>query len=338
MQPIDMSEWDIQGAVSIERLPEGIKPWRIPYQDRALFVPNAINGKSEATAGVRVVMISNTTEIAVEFSSGREMVMDCVVDGGLLATGKASAEENRIYFTALPEGMKRIEIYLPPTRPVCLTGLFIDNDAEYRKFPDERLRWIAYGSSITQAEAAESPSQTWSAIVARQMDWNLTCIGYSANCHMETMVARMIRDMKADFISLCLGINIMGGSSYSTRTFLAAVVGFVKTIRDRHENTPILLQSPIYSRDREVVPNRVDMTLPLFREQIRDAVELLRQAGDNQLYYLDGLDVIGEADSDHLPDLLHPDAMGYKLMAERFEAAIERIPELMTCLTPRRNV
>jgi hypothetical protein len=338
MQAIDQSEWDIQGAVSIECLPEGIKPWRIPYQDRALFVPNAINGKSESTAGVRIVMISNTTELAIEFSSDREMVMDCVVDGDLVATGKANAEENRILFTSLPGGLKRIEIYLPPTRPVCLTGLFINDDAAYGKFRDDRPRWIAYGSSITQAEAAESPSQTWTALVARQMDWNLTCLGYSANCHLETMVARMIRDREADFISICLGINILGGSSYSTRTFLATVIGFVKTIRDRHANIPLLLQSPIYSRDREVVPNRVDMTLPMFREQIRNAVELLTQAGDKQLYYLDGLDIIGEADSGYLPDLLHPDARGYKLMADRFEAAIKRIPSLMTCLTHRRNV
>lgn len=327
MQQIDLNHLCLQGAVSVERTASGMKPWRIPYYDKALFVPDALNGKAEAAAGVRIAIESNTSFVTVQFTPNEEdMVMDCVIQGTLYATVRVPSGEGRLTFSSLPPGKKRIDIYLPPTRPVCITGLWIDKTAQYGVPLDHRPKWIAYGSSITQAEAAESPSQTWTALVARRMNWNFTCLGYSANCHMEPMVARMIRDMDADFISLCLGINIMGGSSYSLRTFRAGIIGFVQTIRDRHPDIPLIVQSPIYSREREVQPNKVDLTLPLIRQEVYEAIRLLNQAGDVHLYYVHGLDIIGEADAAYLPDLLHPDADGYKLMAERFEQAIKQFP------------
>ena len=335
MHKIDATDLHILGAVSLERTPEGVKPWRIPHEERELFVPNVINGKPEVPAGVRIEFESDTLNVAVGFAASEsDRLFDCVVDGVKFATKSAAPGETQVVFEGLKPGMKRIEVYLSQCRPVTLTHMLIDDGAAYVKPQVEgRLRWIAYGSSITQCEAAESPSQTWPAIVANRMNWHLTCLGFSANCHLEPMVARMIRDLPADFISLCLGINVMGGSSYTMRTFRAAVIGLVKTIRDRHPDIPILLQSPIYSKEREVTPNKADMTLPIFRSEIYEAYQLLRSHGDTSLYYLNGLDVLDESYADYLPDLLHPNAEGYKIMAERFERALRNtVPELFVKL------
>lgn len=222
-------------------------------------------------------------------------------------------------FEGLPEREKRIELYLSQKADMVITGLSIDADATRSLLPDDRPRWITYGSSITQAKAAASPAQTWPAIVARRQKLHLTALGYSAQCHMEPMVARMIRDLDADFISLCIGINIQGGASLSPRTFKWAAVGMVKIIRERHPEIPIVVQSPIFSPDREINENVVGLNLVKMREELADAVERLRALGDDRLFYLDGLKIFGPEHIDHLPDRLHPDAEGYRIMADNFE-------------------
>lgn len=321
----------IRGAVSLEMREEGIKPWRIPHEERDLFPPNAINGKAEQAAGVRISFVSDTSNVTIGMAAAEaERPFDCVVDGKLVSTQIAAPSDEQIAFAGLPAGKKRIDIYLPQTHSVILTYLEIDSQATAEPVEEkDKLRWIAYGSSITQCAEAESPAQTWPALVARRNDWNLTCLGFAANCHMETMVARMIRDLPADFISLCLGINVMGGASYSLRTFRAQVIGFVKTIREAHHSIPILLQSPIFSPEREVTPNKVELTLPDYRKELYEAYKTLRSQGDQHLYYLDGLDVFDEKYAHLLPDNLHPNAEGYRVMADHFDRAVRQtIPQL----------
>jgi lysophospholipase L1-like esterase len=132
------------------------------------------------------------------------------------------------------------------------------------------------------------------------------------------MVARMIRDLPADYLSMCVGINIMGGGSLSARTFQAAVIGFIEIVREKHPDTPYAVMSPIFSLSRETTENRVEMTLVKMREQIAEAVAKLQGYGDGNLFYIDGLDLMGGEFDSYMPDHLHPNAEGYRIMAERF--------------------
>src|SRR5690606_3736570 len=107
------------------------------------------------------------------------------------------------------------EIYFPQNSRIEIGSIEIDEAASFSYSPDKKIRWITYGSSNTQCAGSASPAQTWPALVARHRNWDLTCLGYSGECHMESMVARMIRDMPAEVISLCLGINVYGSNSLS---------------------------------------------------------------------------------------------------------------------------
>jgi lysophospholipase L1-like esterase len=52
------------------------------------------------------------------------------------------------------------------------------------------------------------------------------------------------------------------------------------------------------------------------REQVVMAVEKLRASGDENIHYIDGLNILS-SDSEHLlPDDLHPDNEGYGVMAK----------------------
>ena len=125
----------------------------------------------------------------------------------------------------------------------------------------------------------------------------------------------VIRDREADLISLCLGINIHSGS-LNQRTFGPGILGFVQIVREKHPTTPMALVSPIFSPDREDTPNVVGFTLKQMRVEVKKAAETLRAYGDDNIYYIDGLNIF-DADNAHLlPDNLHPNNEGYAIIAQ----------------------
>jgi hypothetical protein len=311
-------EW-FQGAVSLERTEQGIKPWRIPYEEFDLFPPEGLTGHAETPAGVRIRFASDSERVLLQVApDSKERLFDCVIDGIIHETRRLPPVEETVLFEQLPGTPKTIEIFLPQTSSVTVSGIAIVDGASFSIPADARPRWITYGSSISQCVDAASPAQTWPAIVAREQDYRLTCLGYRGNCHLEPMVARMIRDLPADYISLCLGINVYGSKSLSVRTLRAMVIGFIKIIREKHPETPILVISPIISPPRETVNNAVGFTLEHIRSEIKAAVEALQRHGDGRLCYMSGLDWLGEQDAGLLPDELHPGAEGYRVMGERF--------------------
>lgn len=324
MQQIPLSEKLFHGAVSVEKTNEYMKPWRIPFDKREFFYPNCINSQAELPAGVRIKIRSNTQTIKIGIVDAAELMeMDCVIDGSLVKTACLSAGETTVSFDFLAGQTKLIEIYLSQKEVVPVSGIWIDEGAEWELAEDSRLHWITYGSSITHCYYSDSPAQTWPALAANKMDFNLTCLGYSGNCHLEPMVARMIRDLPADFISLCVGINIVGGNTLSNRTFTPALIGFIQTIRDRHRDVPLAIISPIFHREREKVENEVGLSLEKVRSEIRQVVDMLEQHGDQNIYYLDGLEMFGEEFETYMPDGLHPNGEGDKIMAVRFQQLID---------------
>ncbi len=128
------------------------------------------------------------------------------------------------------------------------------------------------------------------------------------------------------------------------RTFVAAVHGFLDTVRDGHPTTPLLLVSPLHCALHEDTPGpgSVDvealgrgelrftatgtpgdttggrLTLRVVRDALREVVAA--RGDDPHLHHLDGLDLFGEADErEHpLPDALHLDTAGHALVGRRF--------------------
>lgn len=198
-------EW-FHGAVSLEHREDGIKPWRIPYMDYELYPPAGIDGKAEICAGIRLRLRTDSTEVAVSFAPlADNAAMDCVAGGELCEKISLPAGATEALFSGLGNGTKDMEIWLPQNIGMTVTGLRIGAQAIGVPLPDTRPRWITYGSSITQCVGASSPSRAWPAIAAEACGFSLTNLGFSGNCHMEPMIGRLIRDLPADFISICAG-------------------------------------------------------------------------------------------------------------------------------------
>ena len=310
-----------QGAVSLQKTEDWVMPWRTPHPSHVLF-PEPLLERSAMPAGVRISFRSNTTQVSGSIvPQNGAGILDLCCDGEQIDSIDLNQKDS-FAFKGLSDDEKLIELWLPQFGQFQLRSLEIDDGVTLEAFTDTRPRWITYGSSITQCRAAASPTQTWPAVVARTHGLNLTCLGYGGQCHLDAMVARMIRDLPADYISMCLGINIQGASSLGPRAFRPAIIGAVQIVREKHPDIPIVLMSPICCPPREETPNTVGFHLKRMREEVQAAAEALQTHGDTQVHYVDGLSVFG-ADFVHLlPDNLHPDAEGYRVMGKNFVAEV----------------
>lgn len=304
-------------------------------------------------AGMRVSFVTDSGSIeiklAVSHVAGQVPMIDCVVDNQLLVTEHSVAlvpgpesgawsNPQTVQFTGLnyytgSHSTRVVELWLPQRYRTKVLALRISEGASIRAHVDHRPRWITYGSSITHCAGAFSPSRTWPAVCARAANVNLLCLGFGSNCCLDPLVAHFIAKQPADAISLKLGINML--QTHTQRTFIPSALGFILTIREGglHAKTPIVVCSPIYSQKNEEAQPEWDgstagvrgaLTVPMIRQALERMVKTLRERGDLQIFYRDGLSIIGPTDataafSDEID--VHPNAAGYELLGHRFAAA-----------------
>ena len=314
------------GAISFEYSNETVRPWRLEVDKHDLYIDQGLLDNGRCSAGIRLRAKTNSRHLGLKIAAvpechekGTKRQYDLVVDNELIETKEIGMDSDEELLFGLPLSDDEIyEIWFSPVSPTDVKYILIDDAAKIEPVNDRQPRWITYGSSITRCGGAYSPARTWPAIVSRARNLNLTCLGYGGQCHMDPLVAMMIRNQQADIISLKLGINIQASYSLSRRTFAPAVIGFVETIREKHPDIPILLISPIYSPPRETVRNEVGLSLTDIRKIIADCSNRLKQAGDKHIYSFNGLDLLGESDAQLLPDECHPNGQGYELIGQRF--------------------
>ena len=236
----------------------------------------------------------------------------------------------------VPEGRHEVEIWLPHTAAVQLLALRAGGTDVSPPPVSTARRWVHHGSSISHCFEAISPTTTWPALVARRAGLDLSCLAFAGQCQLDQFTARAIAALPTDLISLELGINVVNGDTYRERTFVPALHGFLDTIRDGHADVPIVVVSPIICPVAEdhpgptavvdgtcrVVPRPPELAVgALDLRRVRELMATVihaRQGEDPHLHLIDGLDLFGADDVVDLDDGLHPNAAGYRRMADRF--------------------
>jgi lysophospholipase L1-like esterase len=177
----------------------------------------------------------------------------------------------------------------------------------------------------------------WAIHASQLLNLNLINFGLAGQCQLDGFVARSMAELPADLITLKLGINIVNADSMRERAFIPAVHNFLDILRDKLPHTPIIIISSIWCPFHEETPGptMIDgallfgkerpaefaagaMTLQRTREIL---FEIVNKRADENLHFVDGLSLFGELDEPNLPDKLHPNSAGYRLMGERFAAS-----------------
>ncbi|MFB7382560.1 GDSL-type esterase/lipase family protein [Kitasatospora purpeofusca] len=356
---------EIRGALDLETTPAGVMPRRLPAWTKEQYQDPSVFGGTAMPSGVRLVFRTDARvlEFVVLTSTGQldgdpeprpTGMLDLRVDGALAGRQRAPlghvvrmagpgaaqrvipGEPATARFDALPAGMKNVELWLPQQTPTELVSLRADGEV-LAPLPDDRPRWVHHGSSISHCLEADGPTDTWPVVAASLGGAEVTNLSQPGNDMLDPYVARTIRDLPADLISLETGINIVARAAFRLRTFGPAVHGFLDTIRDGHPETPLLVVSPVScpaldgrpgptgtGRDGRITAlgDPADVALgALSLQVVRDELARIvaaRRARDPHLHYLDGRELLGPAEVDDLPDGLHPSAAAYRRMGERF--------------------
>lgn len=241
--------------------------------------------------------------------------------------------EDLLTFSNLGDNDKEIEIWLPSSAIVELKELTASKEI-FSAPPSEKKKWVHYGSSISHCIEAIRPMDIWPVRAAQIMNLDLINFGFAGECQLDGFAARSIAHMPADLITLKVGINLVNADSMRERAFIPAVHSFLDTIREKHPTTPILVISPIWCpfHERTSGPIMIDGALlfakerpaefaagALHLERIREIlIDAVSKRNDNNLHYMNGLELMNEKDVDLMPDKLHPNSEGYRLMGERF--------------------
>lgn len=362
----------VHGALELEATPGGILPHRLPAWARAQCRDAQLAMVEAQPSGVRLVCETAATRIVLVTLPTKRVyrgmpprpdgVVDLLVDGVLTAQASAPAgktlaidlalgtvteqagEPQTLRFDGLPARKKRIELWLPHDETTELVGLHADAPLDIAA-PSGKRRWLHHGSSISQGSNAASPTGIWPAVAAARAGVELVNLGYGGSAVLDPFVARTMRDLPADIISVKIGINPVNLDLMRQRAFGPAVHGFLDTIRDGHPSTPLLVVSPIHCPIHEDVPGptlydtgamragRVlfratgnagevrqgKLALGVVRALLREIVAQ-RALSDPHIRYVDGNTLYGAEDAVRmpLPDALHPDAAAHRVIGERF--------------------
>lgn len=258
-------------------------------------------------------------------------------------------ESDTLTFSGLGDESKNIEIWFPTSAIVEVNEVAASSEITASPV-DTRKRWLHYGSSISQSGEALRAMDAWVMRAAQLLNLNVTNFGLAGQCQLDGFVARTMAALPADLITLKLGINVINADSMRERVFIPAVHNFLDILRESQPLTPIIVISAIwcpfhedtpgptmiegselYGKERPTELATGALTLTRTRKILE---EIIATRADVNLHYMNGLTLFSQSDEDNLPDKLHPNSAGYRLMGERFadlqKSFIDKIPQAIS--------
>ena len=171
---------------------------------------------------------------------------------------------------------------------------------------------VAYGSSITQGACASRPGNCYEAIITRRLGVDHINLGFSGNAMGEETIARYIASLDMSAFVYDYDHN-SSDAAYLDRTHER----MFKIIREAHPDLPILILSRPKCRLIEEEKKRLEVV----RATYRHAVE----AGDKNVYFIAGSDLMALCGDNGVVDRCHPSDLGFFSMAKAIGDALEKI-------------
>ena len=171
-----------------------------------------------------------------------------------------------------------------------------------------RLRWLAYGSSITHADLNGYPS-----VAAQVLPADVLNKGMSGSCHIENRTADYLAAQRFDLATLELGINMR--SAFDPTEFERRVVYLLNKLREGRPETPLVLLTHFLNKDHHPVgepPAEAGKQIA-FDEVLR---RQHRDRDDPHLHLIEGTELLTDFGL-LAADLIHPTHEGQAQMGLR---------------------
>lgn len=185
-----------------------------------------------------------------------------------------------------------------------------------------KLRWLAYGSSITQGLNATSHNMAYIQQAAMRLGVDVLNQGLSGTCYCEKAVADYIGNRNDwDFVTLELGVNMRG--PFTTEQFESRAEYLIRTVADKHPDKHIFVIT-IYPNRAVYFKNEQDVLHRRNEEFIEKLHKICGDLNRKNIHLLKG-DTILTDFSALSSDLIHPSDYGHTLMGENLAKQIKEI-------------
>jgi lysophospholipase L1-like esterase len=311
--------------------------WRFPKRADGA-IPSYVWETSKSSSGARILFRSNSSSVAVRYTchtpagnhpnihSYGEAAIDAYVDGNYIAslvpTGVGEVEE--YIFAGVEKGEREICLYLPLFAQVTIKEIGLDSGATIQSpaaFAVSRPV-VFYGTSITHGGCASHPGLSYEAILCRRLNLDFVNFGFNGCGRGEKEVGAIISEVDASCFVLDFSQN-----NDSVESLRENYLPFINVLRSRHPQTPIICVTPIYWTPELPGAARGNIHESM-REVIREAVKTRIGSGDNNIYLVEGYELLGPEQGDGLTDGLHPNTLGFYWMANGLESYIKNILRL----------
>jgi lysophospholipase L1-like esterase len=318
--------WFAEDAPVLRRLPERVK-------DR---VSPAVWSLAQHPSGARLRFRTDSTRLGLvaknpdastmhHMTSVGQNGFDLYVDGQYRNSAWPDAKGLIQREWALGEGhlMREVTLYLPLYKAVSIERLVLDPGAMLAApTPMARPRPVVfYGSSITQGGCAENPGLSYTAILGRSLNLDFINLGFSGAGLGEPAVAEAVAEIDAEAFVLDYWANP------SPEVYRDTLPGFVDTVRRRHPRTPILVTGPFWF-PAEAGSAAIHAQQESKRKTAREFVAARRKAGDREIVFVDGLEMLSRSQSSGLVDGVHPNSLGFQWCANGLEPQLRRALKL----------
>jgi lysophospholipase L1-like esterase len=157
-------------------------------------------------------------------------------------------------------------------------------------------------------------------ILSRRLNIECVNLGFSGNGRGEPEVAEAIAQI-ANPACFVLDYEANAGSGGILERTLP---GFIGILRKDHPEVPVLVVSKIGFAEElyncEAAGRKV-----FLRDYQRNMVEDLRRNGDENIHFLDGIELLGDSFDECTVDGVHPTDLGFWRMAEKLEPVIRKL-------------
>lgn len=236
-----------------------------------------------------------------------------------VAVGQPKAATNDIVLAqGIKPGKREYLVYLPLYNGTASAEIGVPQGSVLEKapaYPAERARPIVYyGTSITHGACASRPGMVHTAILQRRYDRPAINLGFSGNGRMEPEVTEFLAELDpaAYVIDCCPN---MSGAETAART-----KPLVAQLRKAHPRTPIVLVEDRRYTDAWLIASKGERN-DGNHAALKQAYEELLAAGEKNLYYIPGDDLLGD-DGDGAVDSSHPNDLGFLRQADAFDKVL----------------
>ena len=211
----------------------------------------------------------------------------------------------------LAKTQRQYLLYLPLYNGVSSVEIGVPSDAKIEKGKAPKHKPIVfYGTSITHGACASRPGMAHPAIVGRRLGYPIVNLGFSGNGRLETEVAELMAEVDAAVYILDCCPNLSGDEAGKR------LGPCVRALRAKHPATPILVVED-RTYPSSFLVSHLRKRNSENRKSLRAAFDVLVTAGQKNLHYLRGEELLG-VDGDDTVDGSHPTDLGFQRQAAAF--------------------